>query len=98
MKAVQQKENQNLTQSDLIAQELFKLNLIIEYPYSDEILEGMAKTLIRLLPDIQKDELSELMDKYLLNKLPFHKEGAIGKMITSLQNQRSIKRSEINKY
>lgn len=98
MKAVQQKENQNLTQSDLIAQELFKLNLIIEYPYSDEILEGMAKTLIRLLPDIQKDELSELMDKYLLNKLPFHKEGAIGKMITSLQNQRSFKRSEINRY
>lgn len=80
-----QKTQNSITYNE-VASELFKLNLIVSYPYSDEILEGMAKTIIRLHPDVKIEHITELMDSYLIGQRVFEKENGLPKIISSLKS------------
>jgi hypothetical protein len=89
----------NLTDLEFnIGKEIFKLNLIISYPYSDELIGGMAKTLIRLLPDVTSKELSELIDDYFLGKRIFKKENSVSILINDLKTKRLLKASHDNHF
>lgn len=80
-----QKTQNSITYNE-VASELFKLNLIVSYPYSDEILEGMAKTIIRLHPEVKIEHITELMDSYLIGQRVFEKENGLPKIISSLKS------------
>lgn len=81
-----------------IGKEIYKLNLIISYPYSDELIEDLAKTLIRLLPDLTPEELSELIDDYFLGKRIFKKENSVSILINDLKTKRLLKASHDNHF
>ena len=91
--------HQNLTDLEVkIGKEIFKLNLIINYPYSDDLIEGMSKTVIRLLPDVNPQELSELIDDYFLGKRIFKKENSVSILINDLKTKRLLKASHDNHF
>ena len=77
-------KNQNLTTSDRIGAELFKLNLLVVYPYSDETIDYMAKTLLRIMPDVKLESLAMLMDKYLTGVKGFNKENGFAQIVKDL--------------
>jgi len=77
-------KNQNSTTSDLIGGELFKLNLLVVYPYSDETIDYMAKTLLRIMPDVSLQSLTFLMDKYLTGLRSFKKENGFAQIVKDL--------------
>lgn len=78
-------KNQNLINSDLIGVELYKLNLLVSYPYSDETIDYMAKTLLRIMPEVNLESLSKLMDKYLMGVRSFSKENGFAQIVKDLK-------------
>lgn len=77
-------KNQNSIKVELVGCELFKLNLLVNYPYSDELIEFMAKTLIDMMPSLNIDTLKELMDKYLRGVRKYNKENGITQIYKDL--------------
>jgi hypothetical protein len=85
------KQNQNLTtskQANEIACELFKLNLLVSYPYSDSILEAMALTLLRLIPDVKTKELETIMDYFLQGEIDYKNDKGLQNVIVAIKNLR----------
>jgi hypothetical protein len=89
---------QNSISYEAVASELFKLNLIVSYPYTDELLEAMAKTIIRLMPDVEIKMISDLMDAYLFGCRTYDKEHGISKIITALNSIKSSNKHKGNNF
>jgi hypothetical protein len=98
-------KNQNLTPRiiedniiQIVGKELFKLNLVVSYPYSDELIEFMAKTILKLDEQLDVIELSEIIDDVLMGKIKYTKEHGVTIILKNLEQRRNFKNTIENKW
>ena len=82
----------------IVGKELFKLNLVVSYPYSDELIEFMAKTILKLDEHLDVIELSEIIDDILTGKIRYTKENGVTIILKTLEQRRNFKNKLENKW
>ena len=90
-----QKTNQNLPEQEKvinIGREIYKLNTIVSYPYSDELIELMAKNILRLMPEIKIYSLSAVIDKFITGTKIYNKDGGLSQIIAAIKVQEQLEK------
>ena len=83
---------------EMVGWELYKLNLVVSYPYSDDLIEYMAKTILRVMPEVKLEILKELTDNYIMGVRKFNKDDGVSQIFRDIKTLESIKSHSDNKW
>ena len=79
-------ESQGSITYEMVGWELYKLNLVVSYPYSDDLIEYMAKTILRVMPEVKLEILKELTDNYIMGVRKFNKDDGVSQTLESIKS------------
>lgn len=68
-----------------VCRALWKINLCIAYPLSDAMIEAWAKHLLRLCPDVNLNELNDIMDRYITGEVEYIPNKGLSNIIILLK-------------
>lgn len=92
-------ELNNLDSFDLaLGKQIYRLNQLINFPYSDEIIESIVKSLKKLVPNITEQELEIVIDNYFLGKSIYKKENGVTKIIKDIETLRQKTKYSDNQW
>jgi len=65
---------------------VWRLDMILSFPLSEQQIESWARHIIRLCPDVTKERLEEIIDKYLTGEWTYDKDQGIANIIWHINN------------
>ena len=81
-----QKQSANITIRKEMVEQLYHVNYLVAYPVSDLMLEGWARSISELMPDVTEFDIKRIIDEMKVGKIKFDSRKGVQNILIALKS------------